>query len=92
MSTGWGVQIEKDGKKQSLWAWAHDTGIAYETLRDRRAKGMSVEEILCTVRSRGARKPRSAHDPIAARAYGLLKGARENSRSPWAGLWACIVL
>ena len=92
MSAGWGITLEKDGRRQTLQAWADELGMSDQTLRDRLAQGMSPEEVLCPIRRRGAKKPRSTADPIAARAQELFEHARTRSGSPWEALWTCVVV
>ena len=90
MSAGWGVKLEKDGRQQSLSAWAQELQMSEDTIRDRLARGMSPEEILNPARRRGVKKPRSAALPIAARAQELLENAKADTDTPWEALWMCV--
>lgn len=91
MSSGWGIKISgPDGRQQSIQAWADELGMDHQTLRDRIARGMRPEEVLSPVRRRGAKKPRSAALPIAARAQELLENAKADTDTPWEALWMCV--
>lgn len=83
------IWVEHNGKRQTLSAWAKETGIAYPTLHHRYKQGWPTEDLLAPTTEERARPRKGTNDRIVE-FRGETRPLREWSKIvgiPYATLW-----
>ena len=85
------IFLELDGRRMNIKEWARELGLSHQTVGDRMARGLPLEEVLSPKKARRGQRPRSADAPMVARAKEVLQGGAAGFASPWDALAAKIV-